>query len=187
MKITEEHLMRDLAGLECILKHDNRFMDKIAEQSLPELIGDEKVRHSAEIPLQYIIVSWDTKDNGEWMKLTAKSFGLKGDVNNYPLIDFLRLSVELGRESEKAANAFKTLKREIKDERLRKAMEGIQTSPRAIFVEIMQLSGGAYTQDMAADLSWVMAFDILQKAVGEYDRQQIQTEIMEEDMKHGNK
>ena len=185
MKITEKHRIRDLARLGFILKHDAKFMEKIGEQGLPEIIFNEKVRHPAEIPLQYIIISWDTKDDSQWLNVTGKAFGLKGDINNYPMIDFLRLSVELSRESEKAANAFKTLKREIKDERLRKAIEGMQTSPRAIFVEIMQLSNGAYTQDAAADLGWVAAFDILQKAVNEYDRQLAQTQIMEEDMKNG--
>ena len=60
-------------------------------------------------------------------------------------------------------------------------------NPTAIFVEIMKASNGAYTQEMAAELSWKLAYDIIEAQTIEYDKQNAINELQEERMKNGTK
>lgn len=188
MIITKKHKMKDLAALGVVIKCDSNFMTKVAGVTCPTEIDGIKLKLGGEIKLQYIIQCWDVIDDENLKRITANGCGLNdADIDKYPLIDFLRLTLHFQEEAEKAAKMFMALSRKPKDERLAKMLENIKTSKRAIFTEIMMSSNGAYTQEQAADLPWVLAYDIIEKNVIEYDKQVAQSELMEEDAKNGSR
>jgi hypothetical protein len=188
MIITDKHLMRDFDRLSVVFKHDKAFMEKVAACAMPTHINGVKLKVGGEIPLQYIAMCWNVQDEAMLKRITALGYGLDAEkIAKYPLIDFLRMTQEFQSEAEKAAKMFMTLKRESKDERLKSILKDFKTSERAIYTEIMISSNGAYTQEQAADMPWILAYDIIERNTMEYDKQMAINEIQQEDMKHGRK
>lgn len=188
MKITSKHKMKDLATLGVVVKHDSNFMSKVAEFECPDTIDDVKLKLGGNIPLQYIVMCWDIKSDEELKQHCANGCGLNAEkIDEYPLIDFLRLTLHFQEEAEKAAKMFMSLAREPKNEKLKGILSEFKTSKRAIFAEIMVTSGGAYTQEMAADLPWILAYDIIERNTIEYDKQMAIAQMQEEEMNHGSR
>lgn len=187
MKITEKHTMADYYRLQAVISLDKAFGDKIKACDVPKVVAGLKMRSEMEIQLQHILMAWNIKDEQALMKVTAKAFGLDAEkILTYPLIDFIRLTFALNDTAVKAAEMFKKLKRENKDSKIKEILSKFTTdNPTAIFVEIMKASNGAYTQDQAAELSWKLAYDIIEAQTIEYDKQEAINELQEERMKNG--
>jgi hypothetical protein len=189
MNLTEKSTMADYIELQAVISLDTAFSDKIKAFSVPKTVAGLKIRSAMEIQLQHILLAWNIKDEQGLLKVTAKAYGLDSDkIMEYPLIDFIRLTFELNDTAVKAAEMFKKLKRENKDSKIKEILSKFTTeNPTAIFVEIMKASAGAYTQEMAAQLSWKLAYDIIEAQTIEYDKQNAINELQEERMKNGTK
>lgn len=179
--------MADYIEFQAVISLDKAFPDKIKAFDAPKVVAGLKMRSAMEIQLQHILMAWNIKDEQGLFRATAKAFGLDADnVLTYPLIDFIRLTLQLNDAAVKAAEMFKKLKRENKDSKIKEILSKFTTdNPTAIFVEIMKASKGAYTQEQAAELPWKLAYDIIEAQTIEYDKQEAISELQEERMKNG--
>lgn len=189
MNITEKHTMQDFYRLGTLINLDKEFIHKVNMQSMPTTIAGIKLKHRNEIELQYLIQTWDLKDNDKLLKLTAKAYGLNHEViNSYPLIDFLRLTIDLQEVAEESAKMFISLKREPKDKEIAGVLEGFSASGNlGIIDRFVTRSNGAYTHEMAAKTAWIIVYTAFLNDTIEYDKQIAINEIMEERAKNGNK
>ena len=187
MTITEKHTIADYKALQAVISLDKSFEDKVKAYAVPDTVAGLKMRSAMEIQLQHILMAWNMSNHNDLLRVTAKSFGLDAEkVDEYPLIDFLRLTFLLEETALKAADMFKKLKRETKDSEMKEILSKFTTNnPTAIFVEIMKASNGAYTQEQAAELSWKLAYDIIEAQTIEYDKQNAIMELQEKRMKNG--
>ena len=190
MRITNKNRMRDLSRIGVLVNLDPEFINNVKEQTMPSMIGKVKIKHRNEIELQYLIQTWDLSDNEKLLKLTAKAYGLDPDfINNYPLIDFLRLTIDLQEVAEESAKLFISLKREPKDKEIAGVLEGFSTTGNlGIIDRFVTRSNGAYTHETAAKTAWIIVYNAFMNDTIEYDKQTAINEIMEERMKqNGNK
>lgn len=181
--------MSQFVYLKSVIALDADFDKKVLACGLPSMVGKQKVKQPTEIALQHMMLAWNIKNDEDSLIATAKAFGLNSNfILTYPLIDFYRLMLELTDVAEKAGKMFEKLKRTISDQKIKEALEKMKNNnPRAIFVEIMKASEGAYTQEQAADMSWLLAYDILEAQTAEFDRAEAINKIQEERMKNGTK
>ena len=76
----------------------------------------------------------------------------------------------------------------VKIQILKTKLEALKTKHKSsILAEIMIASQGAYTQQQAAELPWMFAYDILERQTLEYDKSVIQSEEMEKKSKRNGR
>ncbi|MFZ4798268.1 MAG: hypothetical protein ACOYMA_12300 [Bacteroidia bacterium] len=178
--------MADFVKYGTIISLDKDFIEKVKAYEPPKFIGKVKIKGKMEISIQHILMSWNIKEDSQLLPITAKAYGLNPDkIDKYPLIDFIRLTIELQEISEKAAKMFMELKRENKDSELQSVLEGFSTSDLGLIDRFVKRCGGAYTHDTASDVSWYIVYTAFKEDTDEYDKQLAISEIMEK--RNGNK
>lgn len=189
MKLTEQNKMSDFKKLGHIIGLDKAFLEKIKSFSVTDKICDIYIKKNVQISIQHILQAWNLKGNEQLLGLTARSFGLdENNIDEYPLIDFIRLTIELQETASKAAELFMSLKREPKDKEIAGVLEKFTTaSDLSIIDRFVTRCKGAYTHDTASDISWVVVYEAFKLDTIEYDKQIATNEIMEKRAKNGNK
>ena len=185
MIITGKHKMSHFLLYEPILTLDKAFMDKVRAYGVPKAIDGVTIKNMAEIQLQHLILAWNVKTKLDLYTVTCKAYELNVErIDKFGMIDFLRLTLSIEDLTTKAFEMFKTLKRESKDAAIKDILAKFERSnPRAILVEIMTASNGAYTQTQAGELPWIMAYDILEQQTLQYDKEMAISELQEKRMK----
>lgn len=181
MKITHLNKMRDLSRIGVLVNLDPEFLNKVKAYDCPKFIDKVKIKHRNEIELQYLIQTWDLSDNQKLLNLTAKAYGLNPEkINSYPLIDFVRLTIDLQEVAEESAKMFMTLKRESKDSEIAGVLEEFSTTGNlGIIDRFVTRSNGAYTHETAAKTQWIIVYNAFLNDTIEYDKQIAINEIME--------
>lgn len=186
MVITEKHKMKDYARLGSIINLDKDFLDKVKKYDIPKKIGKFVVRDRYKIQLQHICQAWNIKNEQKLLEVTAKAYGLDKDkINDYPLIDFTRLTIDLQDIAEESAELFSKLKRENKDPQIQAVLDKFSTTNLGIIDRFVLRSNGAYTHDQAAECGWYIVYEAFKSDTDKYDIDVKINEIMEE--KHGRK
>lgn len=187
MKLTMRHKMKDWDVLKAVCGLDEKFVEKVKAFDVPKKILGKKVKQTAYIQLQHIISAWDIKTEEDLHKWTAKAFGIS-NIKKCPIIDFIRLTIAFSDVAGEAGKLFMDLRRECKDSDLKTKLEALKTKHKSsILAEIMIASQGAYTQQQAAELPWMFAYDILERQTLEYDKSVIQSEEMEKKSKRNGR
>lgn len=186
MKITEKTKMKELARIEPILACSRQeLLTEIKRFDVPTKVAGIEVIDASLIGLEDMLDIWNVKTEQDVLNLTAKCFlGLEPkDIPNLPLIDFLRLSIHLQDTATKAAELFRSLKREPKDGRVAAILEDFQTSDFGIIDRFCQRPP-YYDHEYACKIAWTIVYGCFAEDTKKYDIEEKMEEIREEDLKH---
>jgi len=161
MRITEKTKVKELQKLGWLLSISNdNFIDQIKAFEVPTKVSGINVLDSNEISLESMLHTWNCDNDETLIKLTAKVFlGIENEkeIQNLPLIDFVRLTIHLKDTATQAAELFKDLKRYSKDPRIKAVMMRFSGTDFGI-IDRFALRMGGISHDQASETPWSIVY-----------------------------
>jgi hypothetical protein len=170
MTITGKTKMKDYDRIKPILRLALDFEAKVRTFAVPKRIGKVEIKVNRQIQIQHLMQLWNVKEEQQLFELTAKAYGLNvSKINEYPLIDFLRLVYDAKDAVDESVKLFETLKRTNKNEKIQAILDKYKSSPLGMLDRFVLRSNGAYNHDQAAECSWYIVYEAFNMDTQKYD------------------
>lgn len=186
MKITGRHKMKDLPKLSILLNHSKvSLLEQVAEFPIPDYIEKYTVIPTNDICIEDMIMFWNAKTDVDMYKYTAKALlrVTEDKILNFPLIDFLRITLLMGEIAKEAANAFMSLQRESNNPKIKEIANSYANSDFSIIDRFVKRTP-SYTHEEAAQVSWRIYYECFKLDTMDYDINEV---VSEDAIKNINK